>query len=274
MYQWMLVIAVILLIIAITQYHQLKKAYDSLKESTNNYQPPNIDAHTALKQAEYLALQNQINPHFLYNTLEAIRGDALCEGADEIANTTRALATFFRYTVTEVGYLVTLEDEINNIKNYFIIQQYRFGERLNLEIHLPTEELQLLQAQVPKLTLQPIVENAVSHGLEVQKGNGTVKISITWTKNNLLISIKDNGIGIDEKTLLCLNKKFQDPAIPVSKGKKSREGGIALANVNSRIKLLFGADYGLHMYSVKGIGTDVKIIIPLKIETLNRNKDG
>ena len=268
MYQWILIIAVLLLIIVIAQYHQLKKAYDNLKESTTTYQQPTIDARTALKQAEYLALQNQINPHFLYNTLEAIRGDAICEGADEIANTTRALATFFRYTVTEVGYLVTLEDEINNVKNYFIIQQYRFGERLNLEIHLPPEESQLLQAQIPKLTLQPIVENAVSHGLEGKKGSGTVKISITWTKSNLLISIKDNGVGLDEKTLLLLNEKFQNHAMPVYKDKESREGGIALANVNSRIRLLFGDDYGLHMYSVKGVGTEVKIIIPLKIEAI------
>ncbi len=103
------------------------------------------------KQAEYLALQNQINPHFLYNTLEAIRADALIAGVDQIADTTEALATFFRYTITDVDRLVTLSDELENVEDYFTIQKFRFGDRMNLELELNDEEL--LSARMPRLVL-------------------------------------------------------------------------------------------------------------------------
>ena len=86
------------------------------------------------KQAQYLALQNQINPHFLYNTLEGIRSEALCSGIDQVASMTETLATFFRYTISNLDHLVTLDDELSNIENYYIIQKYRFGDKLNLSI--------------------------------------------------------------------------------------------------------------------------------------------
>lgn len=218
------------------------------------------------KQAEYLALQNQINPHFLYNTLEAIRGDALCEGAKGIADTTKALATFFRYTITEVGYEVTLEDELHNVENYFTIQQYRFGERLQMNIVMPEEDNQLMQARIPKLTLQPLVENAILHGLENKVGSGTVTLLIEASEHNLYITIKDNGIGIEEEQLRKLNARFNQVA-----GEQEREhfeqGSIALVNVNSRIRLLYGMEYGLHIYSVLGMGTKAKITLPMLLKS-------
>ena len=110
------------------------------------------------KQAEYLALQNQINPHFLYNTLEGIRSEALIAGLDSVAEMTEALATFFRYTISRVEHLVTLEDELANIENYYYIQQFRFGDKLDLSIQYDHDdddfnELDILQYCLPKLTL-------------------------------------------------------------------------------------------------------------------------
>lgn len=229
-----------------------------------------LDKQTAIqmskKQSEYLALQNQISPHFLYNTLEAIRGDALDVGMYNIAETTEALATFFRYTITEVENLVTLEDELENVENYFIIQHYRFGEKLNMEIKTG-EDIGVLQSQLPKLTLQPIVENAVFHGLECKRGVGTIRINVETTKNKLLISIIDDGVGIDEEQLEMINRRLKHIEINYENDdKEEKRGGIALINVSSRIKLLFGEDYGLHIYSNQNLGTNVRITLPLIVE--------
>jgi len=215
------------------------------------------------KQAEFLALQNQINPHFLYNTLEAIRGDALCAGLENIAEITEALSTFFRYTITETGNLVTLENELENVENYFMIQQYRFGEKLKMEIHLPDGEMDVLQLQFPKLTLQPIIENAIFHGLEGKAEGGTIIIDVETTPDKVLVSIRDDGVGIQEEALEGINKKLDHVSVSyVSEDKKKRDS-IALNNVCRRIKLLFGEEYGIHIFSMVDMGTDVRISIPI-----------
>ena len=102
-------------------------------------------------KAELKALQAQINPHFLYNTLEAIRGDALCEGIDSIADTTEALSTFFRYTITDTGNLVSVEDELENVENYFKIQQYRFGDKLDMRVNFPDDYARILECKLLNL---------------------------------------------------------------------------------------------------------------------------
>lgn len=210
------------------------------------------------KQAEFLALQNQINPHFLYNTLEGIRGEALDVGLENIADITEALSTFFRYMITETGTLVTLQDELESVKYYFTIQQYRFGEKLKMEIELPDEESEVLQLQFPKLTLQPIIENAIFHGLEEKEEGGTILIHIDTTPDKVLVSIQDDGVGIPENQLEQINKKLD----LVSMSYISEERGIALNNVCRRIKLLFGEEYGIHIFSMVDVGTDVRIQIP------------
>ncbi|HAX51933.1 MAG TPA: sensor histidine kinase [Lachnospiraceae bacterium] len=212
------------------------------------------------KHAELLALQNQINPHFLYNTLEAIRGDALCEGMIEIADMTEALSTFFRYTISDTGNLVTLEDELENVENYFKIQKYRFGERLSLQVEFPEDYPKVLQYRLPKLTLQPIVENAVFHGLETENTKGLVLISIDSTINKLMLNIQDDGCGIKEERLIKLNEKLAHPEVRQIEKKK---GGIALTNVSRRIKLLFGDEYGVHVCSILGMGTNVQVSVPI-----------
>ena len=208
------------------------------------------------KQAEYLALQNQINPHFLYNTLEAIR-------ADEIADTTEALATFFRYTITDVERLVTLSDELENVEDYFTIQKFRFGDRMNLDLELNDEEL--LSARMPRLVLQPLVENAVAHGLEEKTGEGTVKVVVESSRNVLYIYVKDDGVGMYTEQMEKLNEIFsaQNRTRKRFGDGRNRKGGIALPNVNSRIKLLFGEDYGLHVFSSEGMGTEIRMLLPL-----------
>ncbi|GHU65929.1 hypothetical protein AGMMS49983_14560 [Clostridia bacterium] len=215
------------------------------------------------RQAQFLAMQNQINPHFLYNTLEGIRGEALASGNAGIAKMTESFSEFFRYTISNLENLVTLEDELTNVKNYFNIQHYRFGDRISMETIFESEEDKalLINAKVPKLILQPIVENAIIHGIEKQIGEGKITIRIVRTEKRLLITVSDNGVGIDGEVLRELNERISNMYERFAKEEQMR-GGIALANVNSRIKLLFGEDYGIYVLSTQGIGTDVQITLP------------
>lgn len=216
------------------------------------------------KHAEYLALQNQINPHFLYNTLEGIRSEALIEGIPVVAEMTEALSTYFRYTISNVEKLVTLEDELTNIENYYKIQQFRFGDRLSLSLVYDSEEKErILQCKLPKLTLQPIVENAIFHGMERKIGKGNLRIKVVDTKERLIITVSDDGIGMDKEKLVEINEKLNGTTLEYMKEDYDKSGGIALINVNNRIKLIFGDEYGIYVYSQKNAGTDVEITLPI-----------
>lgn len=218
------------------------------------------------RQAQYLALQNQINPHFLYNTLESIRGEALIAGLTSVADMTEALAKFFRYTITKVENLVTVEEELENCETYFRIQQYRFGDRLKLHIECDEEEREdIMNCKIPKLTLQPILENSIIHGTELKVDTGNLKIKFQRTEKRLIIRISDDGIGMDEETLAKLNRKLGSGRNNIAYTEEEKKGGIALVNVNNRIHLIFGEEYGVHIYSVYQKGTDVEITIPLTI---------
>lgn len=223
------------------------------------------------KQAEFLALQNQINPHFLYNTLEAIRSDAIRAGQLPIAETTEALSTFFRYTISDMGNLAILEDELKNVENYFLIQKYRFGNKIQLKFNISDNSKDVLSMQIPKLTLQPIVENAIYHGLERKLYGGTVTITFKTTTRNAYISVRDNGLGISKEKLDKINYNLNQVSLNYLHDEgKTKRGGIALINVCRRIKLLFGEDYGIHIFSTFQTGTDVRITLPYKISLDSR----
>lgn len=216
-------------------------------------------------QAEMHVLQNQINPHFLYNTLENIRSHAIVNGNDDIADMTEALATLFRYQISRPGEMSTFEDEIENVRNYLTIQNYRFGEKIEVEWIFEDEDNGLMQCQLPILTIQPIVENAIHHGLETKEGRGKLIIHAFLTKKNMHICIEDNGMGIDEELLKQLNNKLHDFNYSTNMNAfktKNGSSGIALMNVNQRIKHYFGKKYGLNIMSVVNYGTRVEIVVP------------
>ncbi|MCR4907209.1 MAG: sensor histidine kinase [Lachnospiraceae bacterium] len=218
------------------------------------------------KQTALMALQSQINPHFLYNTLDSIRGRALIEGNDEIARMLEALAAFFRYSISGREKPVTLRDELANIKNYMMIQQYRFNDRFSLEIVIDEEDEAAYDYQIPRLIIQPVVENAVFHGLEEMAGGGKIVIEIILTDENLILIISDNGKGIAPDTLKRLNERIHHPE-RLSGEEESISGGhrntgIALPNIHRRIQLLYGDAYGVQVYSTPGQGTDVEITVP------------
>ncbi len=208
---------------------------------------------------EFAVLQNQINPHFLYNTLDAIRSQALEIHADEIADMTGKLSRFFRYSIRNQGDLVPVAQEIGNVQDYFSIQHYRFEDRFSLAIHC--EDDSLMGYYLPKMTFQPLVENALYHGLEKKKGKGTIRIRIEKNGALLHVVISDDGVGIEENQLAELNRRFYNEAPPPMQNEKKT--GIALYNVNQRLRLLFGEPCGLHITSTPGMGTDVEVLIPL-----------
>ena len=215
------------------------------------------------REAQILALQNQINPHFLYNTLETIRSEAIMNGAVNAGTMAEALATFFRYTISNLDYLVQIEDELENIQNYFTIQHYRFGNKIGIQITYDEEDKNILRLYIPKLIMQPVVENAIYHGIEQKLGAGQVTISISYTKQNLDIMISDDGIGIKDTELSEINNRLWTDSENYGYEKSEKSGGIAIRNVNQRIKLLFGEEYGIWLNSIYGIGTDVHIKLPV-----------
>lgn len=215
------------------------------------------------RQAQYLALQNQINPHFLYNTLESIRSEALIAGLTSVADMTEALASFFRYTISKVENLVSVEEELENCRTYFRIQQYRFGSRLNLSIECdPEDREEIYGCRLPKLTMQPILENSIIHGTECKIGTGHLTIHLERSGKRLLIRICDDGVGMDEEALSGMNERLGKSGQAFASQSSDTKGGIALVNVNNRIHLLFGEEFGLHVFSMPGVGTDVEINLP------------
>ena len=233
--------------------------FDQLREILNPTQLFDMNK----RQAQYLALQNQINPHFLYNTLESIRSEAMLAGLDDMADMTESLATFFRYTISKVENLVSVEEELQNCETYFSIQQYRFGDRLKLTIQCAAEDREeIYRCRLPKLTMQPILENSIIHGTELKVGTGNLTIHLERTEKRLLVCISDDGLGMDEETLMRINGKLGKGNFNIAKQEQEGNGGLALVNVDNRIRLLFGDEYGLQVFSIPGAGTDVKISLP------------
>lgn len=217
------------------------------------------------KQIELQHLQNQINPHFIYNTLEGIRATALLGGSEDIANMTETLALFLRYNIGKVDEMVPLGQELQNLERYIAIQKFRFGNKIGLSIKIDQPEL-YRKLMMPKLTLQPIVENSVYHGLEPKKEGGMISISAIVSDQSVRLCITDDGIGMDEETLIELNKSLLSRDKNRLKRLHKKNTGIALDNINERIKIFYGNSYGLSIHSTEGMGTDVYVKFPLPLD--------
>lgn len=249
-------------------------AVDRLVLYTQQIMKANYDSQILKSRAEIHALQSQINPHFLYNTLETIRSQAIMQGSDSIEEMTEALASLFRYSISRPGAMATLREEIENVERYMLIQQYRFPDKFRLIKHIENEGL--LTYKLPVLTLQPLIENAIHHGLELKMGPGTVRIRVIGTQTSLVIIVSDDGVGIDQQRLSRMNEALgaQEDAgfARVQKG-NSKETGIALINVNQRIRFYFGKAYGLRLYSSEDVGTTVELTLPGQQVELHRGED-
>ena len=213
------------------------------------------------KQAEIKALQNQINPHFLYNTLDCIRGMAIEQGADNIEEMTRALSGMFRYSISRKGKTKALmEEELANVNNYLRIQQYRFRNKINIT---ETIDPAAKKCCVPKLLIQPIVENAVFYGLEPKTGERNLNIEAYCTGKKLIVKVEDNGVGMSFDKLSTINDAM---CSGVSMGDNGRGTQLGIVNVNERLRLLYGEEFGLRIFSCPKVGTTIEMVLPIIIE--------
>lgn len=213
-----------------------------------------------IQTTELYALQTQINPHFLYNTLDSIRGLALVNGVEEIASMTEALSRLFRSMIAKEGQMLLLSQELENVKNYMLIQDFRFNNRFTYECRIPDNLLE--RYVVPNMTLQPLVENAIMHGLEKKFGKGRITVSGYATEKRLILSVTDNGVGIEEDKLHYLNERLMNYRMPIQPGTTRFHVGIALLNINKRMKLKFGDEYGIYLASTPNISTTTELVLP------------
>ncbi|OMF23513.1 two-component sensor histidine kinase [Paenibacillus sp. FSL H8-0548] len=214
---------------------------------------------TKKKEAELHALQSQINPHFMYNTLESIRMAAELNDDHIAADMIAILGKLLRYSISDLHEEVTLENETLHMRNYVEMLNYRYPNRFQLETKIPAD---LLTYPIIKLVLQPIVENAIYHGMDDNKPSMRIVMSVERTPQALWLRIWDDGLGIDEDTLERLNRSL---AGAEEKAVKRKTGGIGLKNVNERIKLHYGRQYGIKVTSVQGQGTEVMLQLPLEL---------
>lgn len=198
----------------------------------------------ATRQYELQALSSQINPHFLYNTLDTIIWMAEFQDSQRVVQVTKSLATYFRLALNQGRDLISLSDEINHVRQYLFIQKQRYGEKLEYEI---AEDPAFGNLVLPKLVLQPLVENALYHGIKEKEGQGHIKVSVQKQNTGLVIRIEDDGVG------------FQ--AAGDSSQSQLKRGGVGLQNVDQRLKLHFGEDYQMKIDSIPSKGTTVEIYI-------------
>lgn len=209
------------------------------------------------QQAEMDVLQAQINPHFIYNTLETIRMLSVLNGVNELAEISATFGSMLRYSVNKGQEIVTIQDEIEHLEKYVYIQNKRFSNKFILHNQIQERHL---NTKTIKLLFQPIVENSILHGFEKKKGVGNIFITSSETEEFLLLIIKDDGVGMEPESLSQINIELERNNVF-----SENRTHIGVKNVNERIKLFFGEKYGLTVQSFRGLGTEVILRLP-KVE--------
>lgn len=212
------------------------------------------------REAELRSLQAHIKPHFLYNTLDTINWMARKHGAKDVAEVVSSLSSLFRIGLSKGKDIILVKEEIKHIESYLRIQKARYQEKLNYEIVVDPsiEEVKIL-----KLVLQPIVENAIYHGIKERKGAGYIKIDIKEQDDSLYLMVSDDGKGISKENVYLLKEKLHTLTILDKKEKESIDFGYGMMNVQARIKLTYGKDYGITLESNADKGTVVTIKLPV-----------
>jgi two-component system sensor histidine kinase YesM len=230
------------------EFGNLQYSFNHMAARLKNLMDRTMENEKNKAELEYKVLQSQINPHFIYNTLDSIKWMATIRHVDSISEMTSALIQLLRYNLSTQKDRFTLADEIESVKKYFIIQKFRFNDFIMIDYRLNPDTLRCI---VPRLILQPIVENSIQHGFVDNEDGGTILIS-SWLDNegHLLVSVKDNGCGSKDTDINQLGKHT------------SSDTSIGLQNVNNRLKLFFGAPYGISLYPVSSGGLEVRFFMP------------
>lgn len=237
---------------------QLSRMFNTMLHSLERLISQVYEVKIREKDARLLALQAQINPHFLFNTLNMMKAMSRSHGAHQVAEMVETLAELIRYSIKGWGTPVLLKDELNHVQNYMDIQRMRFRNRFKFRLDIPPS---LLNARVVKLSIQPLVENAITHGLGERKEGGEVTVYARQRDRHLEIGIKDNGKGFAPQTLASINKALAEGNEIFYELPSSGEG-IGILNIDRRIKLVFGETYGIHIESKENMGAIVKLLLP------------
>ena len=211
-----------------------------------------VTEHEAKRKQEFDTLQSQINPHFLYNTLDIIVWMIENEQKAEAVKVVTALARFFRISLSKGKSIITVRDELEHVRNYLMIQHMRFKNKFSYTIEAEDEVTELASL---KLMLQPLVENAIYHGMEFMDGDGEIVLRAWKEGDELYFEVRDNGLGMTKEQVENL---FSSASHAVS----TKGSGIGVKNVNERIKLYFGEEYGLTIESEPDEGTAIRIHLP------------
>lgn len=242
----------------------LEHGYNSMMQRIKELIEFEYQQEIEVKSAQLMALQAQINPHFLHNTLQVIGGMALTKNAPEIYRITRVIGDLLRYSISVDGDIVSLDNEIKHMQNYLFIQEQRFVGRCTVMVSVDESAL---DARLPKFTLQPIVENAFEHGLQRKEGAWKVEVRVKRIGNRIGLMLKDEGVGLTEEQLRQLRAELKIGLWSKEDKKESQEPGkrrgIGMRNVNARLKLHFGSKSGIKIFSEEGIGTLIVMTIPV-----------
>ncbi|MCM3634352.1 sensor histidine kinase [Paenibacillus camelliae] len=237
-------------------YNQMVKQIDYLIKSV-------YEKELLKSRSEIRALHSQINPHFLFNTLDAIYWDHIEKGEKELAHIVVQLADLFRYSIQQHhgdGF-VSIKQELEQVERYTNLMKLRWQERLTM--HIDREE-ELLTVKIPKLLIQPLVENAIVHGIEPMPDGGVVRVHLYRHRDRCVIQVKDNGIGMTAKQLEMLRQKLQQSNEATV---QHSNRGIGLYTIHRLLKLHYGESFGLHIESKEQFGTSITLEIPLTLST-------
>lgn len=242
--------------LAMDEAGQMHRNFRIMVERINELIHENYVKQLTIRDTEFKALQAQINPHFLYNTLESINWSAKLSNQTHISQMVEALGSLLRTSINLKEPLIPLSKELDIINHYVTIQKYRFEERLDFHIDVPEK---LLYCSIPKLSLQPLVENAINYGLEQMIDTCKISIHAFVEEKLLYISVEDNGPGMEETFVAQL----------LSGEVKTKGSGLGLKNIEERIKLLYGEAYGLSVESEPSGGTKVTLMLPYEMRDIH-----
>lgn len=230
---------------------QLGHAYNYMLDELHDYVDQLVQTQHEQRNAELAALQSQINPHFLYNTLASVKVLVQQGNKDRAAETINALIGLLQNTISDVSQTVTVEQEVENLKNYVFINHVRYGGRIKAAFYVAPD---CTHYHVPKLVIQPFIENAFFHGF-IKKETGTIHVMVSRAGESLICEIMDNGDGIEG---LVMGETLPNP-----KNNRQLFSGIGIRNVHDRIELLYGSPYGVTIMSTVREGTRVTVTLPL-----------
>nr|MDA3948385.1 sensor histidine kinase [Spirochaeta sp.] len=235
------------------EIRQLQEGYEALIARVKSLVQKEYEQEMELKVARLLALQAQINPHFLNNTLNLLGGMAVAKGVPEIYQIARAVGDMFRYAAEADRDLVTLNQELAHVKNYLLIQEHRFAGRCSTTVDVDVEAY---TTRIPRFTLQPLVENAFEHGLQGKKGKWSLTIRGRRQRRGTIIVVEDNGKGMSPETVRKLRSGLRNTE---HRGESTHN--IGLRNVDARLRLHFGERYGLRIFGTSGGGARIVVVL-------------